>query len=211
MNQPKFFGITCACATLFLITLLALSGGCAEQQTPDGELVCYANAEGSESSRGLDSSAISFERGFHDNSSAQYLLRFNATVTADDACGQVTYEAMSDNIRIAIAPGAWSDSVTVPKEKAEAGLFLFFNVTTESSQDYGEATALSAFSDSELLVSFTNSTGTTSYLYRTTPTTDYLAAINASGNSENPTEAFHGTRFIMEKRPLNNSNTRHYA
>lgn len=211
MNSLKSFRITSIGAALFLIILISLSAGCTKQKNPDGDLVCYTDAGGTESPRILNSSVISLERSFHDENSAQYLLRFNATVTVNDACESVSYETTSDGIRIAIAPGAWNDSVTIPKEKAEAGLFLFFNVTTESVQDYGEAAALSAFSDSELLVSFTNSTGTTSYLYRITPTADYLAAINTSSNSDNPTEAFHGARFIIEKRLSDNSDTRHYA
>lgn len=211
MSSPKSFHITSIGATLFLIILICLSGGCTEQKNPDGDLACFTDADGAESPRILNSSVISLERSFHDENSAQYLLRFNATVAANDACERVSYETTSDNIRIAITPGAWNDSITVPKEKAESGLFLFFDVTTESVQDYGEAAALSAFSDSELLVSFTGSTGTTSYLYRITPTADYLAAITASNNPENSTEAFHGARFIIEKRLSDNSDTSHYA
>ena len=183
----------------FGICFLFATAACTTQQNADGELTLYANARSEGDSKFLDSGILSLERGFYDETNANHILCLNATAQPNEYCEWVTYESTSSNIQIGSTPGAWGDSVTITAEKAAKGFFLYCNVTTDSLS-LDSAYAFQEFANSELAITFEGSGSSTSYYYRITPTDAYVAALNHEEGPEDSKDAYHGPRFIVQKR-----------
>ncbi len=181
----------------FLFTMAA----CAPQQNADGELAFYANARSEGDSKFLDSGVLSLERGFYDETNANHVLCLNATAQPNEYCEWVTYESTNNNIQIGSTPGAWGDSVTITAEKAAEGFFLYCNVITDSLS-LDSACAFQEFANSELAITFEGSNSSTSYYYRIAPTDAYIAALNHEEGPEESKDAYHGPRFIVQKRTV---------
>ena len=91
------------------------------------------------------------------------------------------------------------DSVTITAEKAAEGFFLYCNVITDSLS-LDSACAFQEFANSELAITFEGSNSSTSYYYRIAPTDAYIAALNHEEGPEESKDAYHGPRFIVQKR-----------